>query len=227
MRQAFWPPQWRGVPGGRSQFSAECWLPLAQRRSGGGFLLAPTISAGSDGVLREPGFVDASGRITQATRGSGNSASRTRIFCGKCSRITPFFVVHTPSDYFLAPLLTRATIWSLALEFLVTVGIFSGIVRLSRNREWKSIEWVFPFYLALILVWNYPNTARFASCSLPLFAAGLWFEAKHFLALAYTTITKKSGSKRKGSRRSPRLRGPGIDRRFGDQLREGGPTGFG
>ena len=75
--------------------------------------------------------------------------------------------------------------------FLVTAGIFSGMVRQSRDRGWKSIHWVFPFYsgsypdLELI-----PTRFAYSFLFLPLFAAGLWFEAKHFLTITYTTITQ-------------------------------------
>jgi hypothetical protein len=147
------------------------------------------ISPGSDGVLLKPGFVS-EWTYYSSYQGFWKLSVPNAHILWEMLKNNAFFIVHTPSDYFLAPLLTRPTIWSLALEFLVTVGIFSGIVRLSRSREWKTIEWVFPFYFALILIWNYPNTARFAFLFLPLFAAGLWFEAKHFLTLAYTTITK-------------------------------------
>ena len=147
------------------------------------------ISPGSDGVLPKSGFVSEWTYYT-SYQGFWKLSVPNAHILWEMLKNNAFFIVHTPSDYFLGPLLTRPTIWSLTLEFLVTVGIFSGIVRLSRNREWKTIEWVFPFYLALILVWNYPNTSRFTFLFLPLFAVGLWFEAKHFLALAYTTITK-------------------------------------
>lgn len=155
-----------------------------------------TISRGSDGLLTKPGFVSEWTYYTSYQGFWKLSVPNAHILL-EMLRNNAFFILHMPSDYFLAPLLTRPAIWSLALEFLVTIGIFSGILRLSRNREWKTIEWVFPFYVALILVWNYPNTARFAFLFVPLFAAGLWFEARHFLALAYTTITKNQARSEK------------------------------
>ena len=149
------------------------------------------ISPGSSGALTKAGFVSEWTYYT-SYQGFWKISVPNGHILWEMLKNNAFFVVHTPSDYFLTPLLTRPTIWSLSLEFLVTVGIFSGILRLSRNREWKTIEWVFPFYVALMLLWNYPNTARFAFLFVPLFAAGLWFEARHFLALAYTTIAKNT-----------------------------------
>jgi hypothetical protein len=90
-------------------------------------------------------------------------------------------VMHSPSEFFLDPWLSRGNIPSLALALLVTAAIFAGIVRLSRGGEWKTIHWVLPFYMALVLVWNFPNTERFAFLFLPLFLGGLWCECGHFL----------------------------------------------
>lgn len=72
----------------------------------------------------------------------------------------------------------------------MTAGILAGVARQSKSQGWKSIHWAFPFYAALVLVWNYPDTDRFFILFLPLFAVGLWIEAKHFLVFSYATITQ-------------------------------------
>jgi hypothetical protein len=105
-------------------------------------------------------------------------------------RDNALFLFRAPSDYFLTPLLTGNTIAGTALTLLVTAGIFAGLVRQSHGRGRESIHWAFPFYAALILVWNYPDTDRFLFLFLPLFAAGLWFEARHFLTFTYGTFTR-------------------------------------
>jgi hypothetical protein len=97
-------------------------------------------------------------------------------------------VVHSPSDYFLEPWLLRGDILSLALAFLVTAGIFSGLVRESRGDGPKSVYWVLPLYMLLVVIWNFPNTNRFSLLFLPFFAGGLWVETRHFLGLLQTTL---------------------------------------
>lgn len=94
----------------------------------------------------------------------------------------------SPADFFIAPLLSRATVASTALMLLVTAGIFGGVLRQSQGGKWRSIHYAFPFYAALTWVWNYPNTGRFFFLFLPLFAAALWVEVKHFLGIAYVTL---------------------------------------
>jgi len=105
-------------------------------------------------------------------------------------RSTAILIIHSPSDYFLAPLLTRRGLPALCLALVVTAGIFAGLARESRGGDRKSIHWVLPFYMLLILVWNFPNTERFSLLFLPLFAAGLWFETKHFLGTMYGAFNK-------------------------------------
>ena len=146
-----------------------------------------TVPAGSGGTPREPGFV---GVWTYYTSYQGFwklSVPNAHILLSMLKN-NAIFILHSPSDYFLAPLLTRHTILSLSLMFLVTAGIFSGLARQSQDRGWKSIHWVLPFYLALILVWNFPDAFRYSLLFLPLYAAGLWFEARHFLTITYTAI---------------------------------------
>jgi 4-amino-4-deoxy-L-arabinose transferase-like glycosyltransferase len=148
-----------------------------------------TVPPGTAAVPRQPGFV---GVWTYYTSYQGFwklSVPNAHILWAMLKN-NAIFILHSPSDYFLAPLLTRHTIVSLSLMFLVTAGIFSGMVRQSQDRGWKSIHWVLPFYMALILVWNFPDAYRYSLLFLPLFAGGLWFEAKHFLTITYTTITK-------------------------------------
>ena len=74
---------------------------------------------------------------------------------GAMVRNGALLVVHSPSDYFLEPWLLRGDILSLALAFLVTAGIFSGLVRESRGNGPKSVYWVLPLYMLLVVIWNF------------------------------------------------------------------------
>lgn len=96
----------------------------------------------------------------------------------------------SPADFFLAPLFARANVAATSLMLLLTVAIAAGVFRQSHVNKWKPIHYAFPFYAGLALIWNYPNTARFFFLFLPLFAAGLWVEVKHFLGVSYTTISR-------------------------------------
>jgi len=149
----------------------------------------PAVPLGSDGVPRGPGFVGAWIYYTSYQGFWKLSVPDAHILWAMLKN-NAILILRSPSDYFLAPLLARGTIAGAALMLLVTAGIFAGVVRQSQERGWKPIHWVFPFYAALTLVWNYPNTGRFFFLFLPLFAGGLWFEAKHFLALSFRTITR-------------------------------------
>jgi len=99
-------------------------------------------------------------------------------------------VIHSPSEFFLDPWLSWGNIPSLALALVITIAIFAGIVRQSRGGQWRAIHWVLPFYMALIFLWNFPNTQRFMFLFLPLFLGGLWCEFGHFLALLRDTFRK-------------------------------------
>ncbi len=99
-------------------------------------------------------------------------------------------VIHSPSEFFLDPWLSWGNIPSLVLAFVITIAIFAGIVRQSRGGQWRAIHWVLPFYMALIFLWNFPNTQRFMFLFLPLFLGGLWCEFGHFLELLRGTFRK-------------------------------------
>jgi 4-amino-4-deoxy-L-arabinose transferase-like glycosyltransferase len=99
------------------------------------------------------------------------------------------FILRGPSDIFLSPLLMPDNPYGRALVAIVAVASVAGIIRQARAQEWKPIAFVLPFYLTVILFWNFPdsNNRYFLPCW-PLFAAGLWLEARHVLAMVRTTI---------------------------------------
>jgi 4-amino-4-deoxy-L-arabinose transferase-like glycosyltransferase len=92
-------------------------------------------------------------------------------------------IVFGTSDYFLSPLLVGNTLASRALSAMVTAAIVAGLVRHAHREEWKVIHYVAPFYVAVIVLWNYPITERNFILFLPLFSAGLWIEGKHLLRM--------------------------------------------
>jgi hypothetical protein len=98
-------------------------------------------------------------------------------------------LVEGPSIYFLDPTLG---IWNglmpYAIGAIVSAGVAAGIVRQARSQEWKPIHFIFVFYLALILSWNYAILDRFLLLFLPLFYAGLWVEARRLVRMLLASL---------------------------------------
>jgi hypothetical protein len=88
-----------------------------------------------------------------------------------------------PSSFFLHPLISLSTISGRVLWLAVSVGIAAGIVRQARRDEWRPVHFVLPFYLAVMLLWNFSLADRLLLPFLPLFAAGLWLEGKHIFGM--------------------------------------------
>ncbi len=93
-----------------------------------------------------------------------------------------------PAIYFFFPLVKATSQLGIVLSTLLTAGIFAGVMRQARKQEWKPIHFIFPFYAAVILLWNYPLMDRFLLWLLPLFYAGVWLEGKHLLSMVLTTF---------------------------------------
>jgi hypothetical protein len=99
------------------------------------------------------------------------------------------FILRGPSDIFLSPLLMPNNPVGRALVAVVAMASVSGIVRQARAQEWKPIVFVLPFYAAVTLFWNFQDSNnRYFLPFWPLFAAGLWLEAKHVFAMVKTTL---------------------------------------
>lgn len=90
----------------------------------------------------------------------------------------------TPATYLFSPTLNTGHSWA-ANSLGAFLGAFSlaGLVRQARSQEWKPIHFIFAFYLAITLLWNYPIMYRFLLLFLPLFLAGLWIEGKRLASL--------------------------------------------
>ncbi len=94
------------------------------------------------------------------------------------------FILRGPSDIFLSPRLMPDNPLGHALVAIVTVSALAGLLRQAKIQEWKPIAFVLPFYVAVILFWNFQDANnRYFLPFWPLFAAGLWVEARHALAM--------------------------------------------
>jgi hypothetical protein len=58
------------------------------------------------------------------------------------------------------------------------------------------IHFVLPVYAVAALLWNYSLMDRFLLLFLPLFYAGLWTEASHFVAMLRATLRVKHGAEK-------------------------------
>jgi hypothetical protein len=99
-------------------------------------------------------------------------------------------VIKGPGEYFLDPLFAHRFWWGPFLAVLVAAAVVASTIRQFRNQQWKSIQIVLPFYASLILVWNFADSVRFLLPFLPLFAAGLWLEGKHFLSYVRENVSQ-------------------------------------
>ncbi len=149
----------------------------------------PIIPLGSSTAIREPGFIDAWIYYT-SYQGFWKISVLDAHLLWATIKQNSIIILRAPAEYFLAPLLTRNSLLGVFLLLLVALATLAGVVRQSREGRWRSIYWVFPFYSALILIWNYPNTGRFFLVLLPLFVGALWAEGRHFVAVSYTMLRK-------------------------------------
>ena len=92
-------------------------------------------------------------------------------------------VIQAPADLLLSPLLVIDTIPGRALMLLVSVLSFAGIVRLGLARGWRAFHYVFPFFVLMILCWNYSDASnRFLLPFYFMLVAGFWIEIKFMVA---------------------------------------------
>jgi hypothetical protein len=87
-------------------------------------------------------------------------------------------------------------LWTEMLSWFVCIAGIAGAVRLLRRSRKKQFALFAVAYLALMISWNVPVGPRMAFPILPLAVAGIWSEAKHFIALATLSLKKRSLSDR-------------------------------
>jgi hypothetical protein len=97
-------------------------------------------------------------------------------------------VLRGPGEYFIDPLFAQHVNGGATLAIWVAAAVLASVVRQSQNQQWKPIYVVLPFYTVPILFWNFADATRFFLPFLPLFAAGLWLEGKHFLGCMRTIV---------------------------------------
>jgi hypothetical protein len=93
-----------------------------------------------------------------------------------------------PANYFLHPSVAPKALIGWFLVLAVAAGIVAGTRRETRENGLRPIHMVFPFYALMTVLWNYPQAERFLIPFMPLFAAGLWIEAKNMATLSAKAI---------------------------------------
>jgi hypothetical protein len=87
-----------------------------------------------------------------------------------------------PADFLLAPMFVHDTLFGRAIVLIVGFVTLAGMVGYVRARGWSAIHFSLPFYLLVILCWNYADgNNRYLLPYWPLFAASLWFELRRLL----------------------------------------------
>jgi hypothetical protein len=95
-----------------------------------------------------------------------------------------------PADFFLAPTFVHNTLFGRATVAVIGLVTLTGIVRQAKLRGWSAVHFSLPFYLAVVLLWNYADANnRYLLPYWPLFAAGLWFELRHLLKLVAAQLS--------------------------------------
>jgi hypothetical protein len=103
-------------------------------------------------------------------------------------------VAQAPADLFLSPLMVDDTMAGRALVLVVSLLTFGGIIRQGASAGWRTFHYVLPFFVLMILFWNYSDAGnRFLLPFYFLFAAGFWVEMKHLVAMLRKELSKTSG----------------------------------
>lgn len=85
-----------------------------------------------------------------------------------------------PASYLITPTLNIGDGRAMnALGTVVGVFCLAGVIRQACRDQWRTIHFIFVFYLAILIFWNYPILDRLLLLFFPLFAMGLWIEGKH------------------------------------------------
>ena len=99
-----------------------------------------------------------------------------------------FLLLSAPASYFISPEMGGDSIATRAIALTLTTGAVAGILR---KQIFRPVYSVLPFYVLLILLWNYGQAVRFLLPFLPLFAAGIWLEGKHAVRMVRTSLAAR------------------------------------
>jgi hypothetical protein len=98
-----------------------------------------------------------------------------------------YLFTHVPGFFLGSFFDAHIGLWFLA-TVLVLAAVGMGMIHLINLRGWQPIHFALPLYVALVLLWDYPEIQRFLIPFLPLFAASLWIEGRYIAAKLTTAI---------------------------------------
>jgi hypothetical protein len=102
-------------------------------------------------------------------------------------------VAQGPADLFLSPLLVSDTMLGRALVLLVSALTFAGIVRQAADRGLRAFHYMLPFFVVMILFWNYSDAGnRFLLSFYFAFVGGLWVGIRHITGLLRSTLFNRT-----------------------------------
>ncbi len=88
-----------------------------------------------------------------------------------------YLLAHVPGLFIGSMFGQHILPWFVATIAVLCTIIF-GLVRQAKLGGWQPVHFALPFYLAAILLWDYPEIKRFLIPFLPLIAASLWYGGK-------------------------------------------------
>jgi len=98
-----------------------------------------------------------------------------------------YLLAHTPGLFIGSMFGQHILPWFIA-TLAVLCAITFGMVRQAKVGGWQPIHFALPFYLAVVLMWDYPEIKRFLIPFLPLIAASLWYGGKEIARGLATAI---------------------------------------
>jgi hypothetical protein len=83
-----------------------------------------------------------------------------------------------PGTYFVEPRYIRPVLLAVVPAAILSVAAWRALFWQVQEVRWQPAKWAVAFYLAPLLLWDYPLMSRFLIPFLPLLLACVWLEAK-------------------------------------------------
>jgi hypothetical protein len=83
-----------------------------------------------------------------------------------------------PGSYFVEPSYVRPVILAVVPAAILSAAAWRALFWQVQEVRWQPAKWALAFYLAPLLLWDYPLMSRFLIPFLPLLVACVWWEAK-------------------------------------------------